>query len=195
MKALKNIILGLAIIFIILLIFNTFSIYNYSKVYSEKKSDFAIVLGAGTSNGVLSPVFKERINHGIYLFKKGTVDKIIFTGGTGEGQKFSDSKIARVYAIKNGIPSQDIFIEESSRYTHENLVQAKSIIDSLNISSALIVSDPLHMKRSMAIAQSIGMNCESSPTKTSMYKSTLPKFKSLLYETFFYTLGKLTFRY
>ena len=68
-------------------------------------------------------------------------------------------------------------------------------MDSHNFSTALIVSDPLHMKRSMELAISVKIECASSPTKTSMYQTTIPKLKFLAYETFFYTLGKLTLQH
>ncbi len=80
-------------------LYNSIIIYNYSFEYSEDICDVVIVLGAGTNNGKVSPIFKERINHGIYLYNKGVVSKIIFTGGYGEGQKLSDSKIAKEYAL------------------------------------------------------------------------------------------------
>ncbi|WP_052303999.1 YdcF family protein [Cellulophaga algicola] len=68
-------------------VLNSVRIYNYSFEYNEHKSDVAIVLGAGTNIGKLSPVFKERINHSILLYNKGIVKKIILTGGFGKGQK------------------------------------------------------------------------------------------------------------
>jgi len=191
MKIFKKTIQYIGIALLLFIIFNSIKIYRYSFEYSEKKSDVAIVLGAGTVNEIPSPVFKERINHSIYLYKKNVIKKILFTGGKGENQDISDSQIAKNYAIKNGIPPNDILIEESSLYTYQNLIYAKSIMDSLHFSTALIVSDPLHMKRSMELAISTNIKGESSPTKTSMYRTSLPKFKFLMYETFFYTLGKL----
>ncbi|MDG1915742.1 MAG: YdcF family protein [Crocinitomix sp.] len=195
MKWLKKGVKYIGIAIAVFMLFNAISIYQYSLKYSEKKSDVAIVLGAGTSDGIRSPVFTERINHGIYLYKKARINKIIFTGGKGENQTLSDSQIAKEYAIEQGVPSNDIFIEEHSIYTYENLAEAKLIMDSLHFSSALIVSDPIHMQRSMELAISAKIDCESSPTQTSMYKSTFPKLKFLAYETFFYTLGKLTFQH
>jgi uncharacterized SAM-binding protein YcdF (DUF218 family) len=148
----------------------------------------AIVLGAGTENNSVSPIYKERINHSIYLYNQGLVKKIIFTGGVGEEQNISDSEIAKEYALQNGIPEEDIITEKSSTITYENLSESKLIMDLLGFSTALIVSDPLHMKRSMMYANEIGINSKPSPTKTSMYKSFIPKGKSLVYETFFYSL-------
>jgi uncharacterized SAM-binding protein YcdF (DUF218 family) len=195
MKLLKKGVKYIGIALALLTLFNAIKIYQYAFEYSEKKSDVAIVLGAGTNKGKLSPVFTERINHSIYLYQKELIKKIIFTGGKGANQTLSDSQIAKKYAIEQGVPSNDILIEEHSAYTYENLAEAKLIMDSLHFSTALIVSDPIHMKRAMELAVLAKIECESSPTKTSMYKSTLPKLKFLVYETFFYTLGKLTFQH
>ncbi|MDW7693984.1 hypothetical protein R9C00_04440 [Flammeovirgaceae bacterium SG7u.111] len=68
-------------------------------------------------------------------------------------------------------------------------------MDSLQLKSALIVSDPLHMKRAMEISRTIGVNGKSSPTQTSMYRSWSTKFSLLLYESFFYNIGLLSERY
>ncbi|NOQ75871.1 MAG: YdcF family protein [Crocinitomix sp.] len=193
MKTLKKILRVVGILFLLLFMFNSIKIYSYSNEYSEEKSDVAIVLGAGTEGGELSPIFKERVNHGIYLYDNKIVEKIIFTGGTGEEQTLADSEIAKSYAIELGVPQEDILIEVNSQYTFENLLESKKIMDLNALVSALIISDPLHMKRSIELANSIDIECKPSPTSTSMYRSNFPKFKSLMYETFFYTLGKISF--
>lgn len=173
-------------------IINAFRIHEYSKIYTQEKADVAIVLGAGTNNGNLSPVFRERINHAIYLYKKQLVNQIIFTGGYGTDQATSDSQIAKQYAIKMGVSPTDLIIEEKSRYTVENLIESKNIMDSLNYKTALLISDPLHMKRAMKMAEELGINCQPSPTQSSMYRSWGTKWRSLCYETFFYSIGLLT---
>jgi uncharacterized SAM-binding protein YcdF (DUF218 family) len=86
---------------------------------------------------------------------------------------------------------KDILVEKKSRYTIENLIEAKKIMDSLNYKSALIISDPLHMKRSIELAKKLKIVCKPSPTKTTMYKSFVSKSKSLIYETFYFTLGEI----
>ena len=173
-------------------ILNAIRIYNYSFIYFETKSDVAIVLGAGTKDGELSPIFKERINHSIYLYKKGVVDKIIFTGGIGKGQMQSDSKIAKSYALNMKVHEKDILIEEKSLYTIENIIEAKRIMDSVELETALLVSDPIHMKRSIMLANYYNIKSKSSPTQTTMYKSFIPKMKQLIYETFFFSLREPT---
>jgi len=176
-------------LFVIWMFINGIRIHSYSSEYSEKKSDVAIILGAGTSKGKVSPVFRERINHGINLFRKGRVKALIFTGGYGKNQNLSDSRTAMLYAIANGVPEENIHIEEKSTITFTNLTHSKIIMNSSNYKTVLLVSDPYHMKRSVAMCEKLEIEVESSPTPTTMYKSFQPKIKSLIYESFFYNLG------
>lgn len=167
------------------------SIHDFSHNYCETNSHVAIVLGAGSSNGKLSLIFKERVNHALLLYKSKLVDKIIFTGGFGEGESISDSQSALEYAIENGVSKQDIYLEEKSTITYENLIFADSIMKANNLETTLIVSDPYHMCRSMAMCAKLDMNAKPSPTQTSMYKSCTTKFPSLIYETFYYNIDLL----
>lgn len=191
MKKWYKILIFPIIAFAIYFFFNAILIFKFSHQYFETKSDVAIVLGAGTANGKISNIFKERINHSKYLFDKHLVDKIIVTGGFGVGQKYADSEIAKRYLISQGVPENVILIEKHSKYTIENLVEAKKIMDSLGYNSALLVSDPLHMKRASNFSKKLNINTLPSPTKTTMYRSNTTKFKSLFYETFYYTLGEI----
>ena len=174
-----------------LFIFNAFVIYNYSFEYSENKSDVIIVLGTSIKDGKVSSVYRERINHGIYLYNKGLAKKIVFTGGLGKGQNETESSVAKKYALIKGIPNEAIITEEKSRSTYENFKFSKQLMDSLGFKTALIVSDPHHMKRAMAFANYYQMDCKPSPTKTSEFNSFVPKTMSLAYETVFYTIGEV----
>ncbi len=175
--------------------YNAIQIHTFSDTYFETKSDVAIILGAGTSNGKLSPVFRERVNHGVYLYQYGKVAYLIFTGGKGEGQNISDSQVAKDYAMAKGVSPDSIFIEEKSTVTLTNFIYAKELMKQQGFESALIVSDPLHMKRSMTICEGIGIHALPSPTPTTMYRSWKTKSRSLIYESFFYSLGRLVGRY
>ena len=115
-------------LFIYLLLFVFVDIYLYARTSEVKKADVAIVLGAGVNKNKLSPVFEERIKHGIWLYKGGFVDKLIFTGGKGKKKEYSEASVAKEYAIKNSVPSKDIFIEEKSTITQENLFYANKIL-------------------------------------------------------------------
>jgi uncharacterized SAM-binding protein YcdF (DUF218 family) len=164
------------------------SINQYSKKQSTKISDVAIILGAGSHNGIISPVFRERLNHAIKLYNTEIVENIIITGGFGSEETISDSQAGKNYVLSKGVPIENIYIEEKSLITQTNLINAKIIMNEHYWSSALIVSDPIHMKRAMALSSKFRINGEASPTQTSMYKSWQAKFEFLFYESFYYSV-------
>ena len=182
----KKLIVVIICSILFLLTFTAFEIIDYGNKDNKTHSDVAIILGAGTYGDEVSPVFRERINHGIWLYENGFVDYLIFTGGVGEGNTKSDALVAKEYAISKSVPEEVIFIEEKSTITEENLEYAKEIMDENAFRNAIIVSDPLHMKRAMLMAKDYGIEGVSSPTTTSMYKSIKTKIPFLLREEFFY---------
>lgn len=174
-------------LFVIYVIYTAVSIVSYGTKDEKTRCDAAIILGAGTWNGEVSPVYRERLNHGIWLYKNGYVDHLIVTGGTGEGSSVSDAEAAKQYVISQSVPEDVILIEERSTITEENLEYSKAIMDEKDLHTAIIVSDPLHMKRAMVMAKDYGLDACSSPTPTTMYKSFRTKAPFLAREVFFYT--------
>ena len=162
------------------------SIWRYGAVDETRPADVAIVLGAGTFNGVVSPVYRERINHGVWLYQNGYVKKLILTGGYGAGSTVSDAAAAGQYAISMGMPEADILLEEGSAITQENLQYARELMEEAGDETALVVSDPLHMKRAMLLAKDAGIEAYASPTPTSRYRSLKTKAKFLAREVLYY---------
>ena len=182
------ILISLLIVFLLILcvMITAVSIAQYGKLDEKAHCNVAIVLGAATSNGEVSPVYRERINHGIWLYENGYVDNLILIGGIGKGNEMSDARAAKQYAMEKGIPEQVILIEEKSMITEENLEHAKAIMDEHSLDTAIIVSDPLHMKRAMLMANDYGIDAYSSPTPTTMYRSAKTQIPFLAREVFFY---------
>ncbi|HEX8131159.1 MAG TPA: YdcF family protein [Pyrinomonadaceae bacterium] len=161
-------------------------IYSYRNAGSDAPADAAIVLGAAVWGAEVSPVFRERINHGIDLYRKGKVRKLIFTGGQGNKGELTESAGARQYALQSGIPAEDILIEEKSHTTYENILYAKQLADAQGVREVLIVSDPLHMKRAMAMARDVGLLANPSPTPSTRYQGLKSQATLLAHETYYY---------
>lgn len=185
----KRITKGLLLILAILLVtvgLLASRIYTYSNAGSDGPADAAIVLGAAVWGTQVSPVFKERINHGIDLYQNRKVRKLIFTGGQGNSNEPTESSAARRYALQRGIPAGDILIEEKSHTTYENILYAKQIADANGLRKVLIVSDPLHMKRAVAMARDAGLVADPSPTPTTRYQGVRSQAHLLAHETYYY---------
>lgn len=59
------------------------------------------------------------------------------------------------------------------------------------MSTVIIVSDPLHMKRAMLMAKNYGLNAYSSPTPSTKYTTMKSKTLFLAREVFFYIAYKI----
>ncbi len=162
------------------------SIYFYGNNNNVIKADAAIVLGAAVWGEEPSPVFRERINHSINLYKNGDVRTIIFTGGIGDRDETAEAVIGKRYAITQGVKSSDILIETESRTTNQNLKNAQKVALSHQLTKFLIVSDPLHLKRAVLMARDLGMDAYPSPTPTTRYRTLNSQLEFLTRETYFY---------
>ena len=161
-------------------------IYSFRTATYDSPADAAVVLGAAVWTMDPSPVFKERINHAINLYRKGRVRKLIFTGGQGNPGEPTEASAARDYALQSGLPASDILIEDKSHTTYENIVNAKHLADTHGLRTVLIVSDPLHMKRAMTMARDVGLEAHPSPTPSTRYQGMRSQLKLLMHETYYY---------
>ncbi|MEW9671534.1 YdcF family protein [Ammoniphilus sp. 3BR4] len=183
---LKRLVLGISLLSIIFVGNIAMSIWTFKADIPMPKTDAAIVLGAAVWGADPSPVFRERINHAVWLYKHGYAGKIIFTGGSGSSDELAESYVAKRYAIGSGVKEESILMEEKSKITEENLRYAYQVAKEHDLRTFSIVSDPLHMKRSMMLAKDMGMEAYPSPTPTSVYKSMDTRLSFLGRETFFY---------
>jgi uncharacterized SAM-binding protein YcdF (DUF218 family) len=157
-----------------------------------RPADAIIVLGAAAYDAKPSPVFEERIRHGIDLYKRGLAPKLIFTGGYGGvGARFSESQVARRYALRQGVPDKAILIESLSRNTHDNLRQASLLMQQHQLHEVIVVSDPLHMARALRISRDLGIRAVGSPTPTSRFRTFATRWRFLLQEVYFFHRDRL----
>ena len=162
------------------------SIVRYAERDEAAPADCIIVLGAGTNGKIPNAVFRERLHHAVTLYEGGYADIILLTGGYSPGNEHSDAYIAGQYLQSLGVSAEAILLEERSTITQENLQFAKEIMESEGFSTCILVSDPLHMKRSMMMAKDYEIEAYSSPTPTTRYQTWKTKLPFLARETFFY---------
>ena len=79
-----------------------------------------------------------------------------------------------------------MLFEEISRTTQQNLSEALAVMRKNGLKSAVIVSDPLHMRRAMWMAHDLGIKASSSPTPSSRYRSTTTRASFLARELYFF---------
>jgi uncharacterized SAM-binding protein YcdF (DUF218 family) len=153
--------------------------------YPSGVADAAVVLGAAVWNEEPSPVFDQRISHAINLYFAHRVDYLIFTGGVGRNDRLAEADVGRQRATDAGIPANNILVDTDSVTTCENLVNALELAAQNEILTFVIVTDPLHTRRSITIATDLGMAAYPSPTPTSRYTTWRSQVPFLARETYF----------
>ena len=143
------------------------------------------MLGAAIVDNRPSPVFAARLDHAIDLYAAGRVQGLVLTGGRSSEDYESEAAVARRYAMDRGVPPDAIAIEEVSRTTMSNLREARTVMTRIDAISALIVSDPLHLRRAMAMADRLDMQAHAAPTPYSKYRSWQTRLPFLLREVLF----------
>ena len=160
----------LVISILVLVLWSAADIAIFAQRTDDVQADAAIVLGAAAWGNRPSPIFRERINHGIRLYEAGQVDTLIFTGGQGRRGRSTEAEIGRSYAIQRGVPASDILLENQSRNTGENLANVVGISAENNLDTFLIVSTPFHQRRAVFVARQLGLDAYTSPTRTTRWR-------------------------
>lgn len=160
-------------------------VYQYAQNELPKgyHGDVAVVLGAAAWDVRPSPVFRERINHAITLYRTGQVNKLAFTGGTPKKGFMTEAEVGRRYALRQGIPERDIVLENTSRDTYQNLVNIQPVLREHELNKVVVVSDPYHLARAAAVANDIGLKADFSGTPTSRFSDNEKKLKFMLQES------------
>lgn len=185
-KAFRKISFVISIAIALLPIALGIDIYTYPQEELRESADAAIVLGAAIWEAEPSPVFRERLNHAVNLYKTEKVKKVILTGGVGEKDKFAEAEVGEKYLIENGVPATDILKETQSRTTFQNLKNSIPILSENNLQSVLIISDPLHLRRAVKMAKDLDLDAFPAPTPTTRYQSFASQFSFLSREIYFY---------
>lgn len=129
-----------------------------------RRADAILVLGAAQYNGRPSPVLKARLDHALDLYQRGYAERLIFTGGVGQGDTLSEGEVSRRYAVDAGVPDSVILVERQGVTSAESMGYAAALMRANDLRSALVVSDSYHMMRLDVLARRSGIRPWRAPT-------------------------------
>ena len=121
---------------------------NFKSYRTSNKLVVGVVLGAAVwSNNKPSPSLSARVDKAIDLYKKKIIDKIQLTGSNAPGE-LSEAKVALFYMYKRLVNMDDIWLEENTTSTTEQVRFIKNnLINQNNVGSVVIISDSYHLTR------------------------------------------------
>ncbi len=127
---------------------------TYSTADAPQKP-VAIVFGARVRrNGVLSPVLADRVLTAVELYKSGKVRKLLMTGDNSR-KEYDEPTAMKDFAVKHGVPPEDIALDYAGFRTYDSCYRAKAIF---GVTSAILVTQKFHLPRAVYTARHLGIN-------------------------------------
>lgn len=130
-------------------------------------SDTIIILGAKLIGRTPSTILRLRLDEALTLYKAGYATRIIVSGAQGKDEEISEAAGMQNYLINQGIPPENILLDENSFSTYQNLANSKIIMHEQGFKTAIIVSNSSHIRRSLVIAHNLGIQATGAPAPMS----------------------------
>ncbi len=155
-----------------------------------RQSQAIVVLGAAQYNGRPSPVFRARLDHTADLYREHVAPLIVVTGGKQTGDNFTEATSGANYLHEKGVPDSAIVRETTSHTSWESLAAAARVLREREEKRVVLVSDPFHALRIRSIANELGLDAVTSPTRTSPIRG-LGEWRRFLSEALRVAAGRI----
>jgi uncharacterized SAM-binding protein YcdF (DUF218 family) len=157
--------------------------------YESQHAGAIVVMGAAQYNGVPSPDLAARLDEAELLWRQHSATDIMVTGSKQAGDRYTEAQASARYLTAAGIPARDI-LEAGGNDSWNNLALAAPVLLGRGDGTVLVVTDPFHEDRSLAIATDVGLTPYPTPTRTSPITglSTVPYYAK---ETVGVALGRI----
>lgn len=163
-RKMRNILLLLAGLFlfgILSVAIINFYMIGYADRYTiteEEASDLAdidciMVLGCGVYQNNPTPLLEDRLKRGVAVFQTGVSPKILMSGDHGQ-ENYDEVNVMKQYALDQGIPEEDIFMDHAGFSTYESMCRAREIF---GIDKMIIVTQKYHLPRAVYLARKLGI--------------------------------------
>ena len=130
------------------------SILNPEQAAQLEDVDCIIVLGCQVKDdGRLSHMLEDRVKRGVALYHAGAAPKLLMSGDHGR-ENYDEVDAMKRYAVENGVPVADVFMDHAGFSTYETMYRAKAIFGAKKV---LIVTQQYHLYRALYIARQLGL--------------------------------------
>ncbi|MDA8355709.1 MAG: YdcF family protein [Actinomycetota bacterium] len=167
------VIVGLVAYFAVTLV----QVWLTSRQYDPRPAQAIVVMGAAQYNGIPSPDLRARLDQALLLFQQGYSHLVGVTGSKEKGDVYTESEAGARYLEDHGVPARDV-LEAGGDDSWRNLSELAPELRARGVHTVLVVTDPFHEDRSMAIASALGFTPFPAPTQTSPITgtATIPYF-------------------
>lgn len=166
--------------FLLLLVFALSSWINAMTPLRLFHYDYILVLGSGLVEDKVPPLLAGRILRGMAVYRRQNArqrfSKLVFSGGQGPDEGLPEGEAMADFAMAQGIPKEDVLVEDQSRSTRENLLFARTVLEKDwkargmgHPFRVLVVTNRFHLFRALLLAKSLDFPCHGTGSETPFY--------------------------
>lgn len=157
------------------------------------EADVILVMGARLNRGKVTRDFQERLGEAA---RHGSTRPVIVLGGMAAGDGPTEAAAGRSWLVGRGLDKKNIFVEESSRNSLENLAHARTLMRRHNFRRPLLITSRYHLARSSILASGLGISYYLLPAEYPTLRHPAALMRSLFEALMinWYYVGRATAR-
>lgn len=118
------------------------------------EADCVLVLGALVHGDErLSGVLQDRMDTAIAIYEAGKADVLLLSGDHGQTD-YDEVNAMMDYAIAQGVPEEDIFLDHAGFSTYESMYRARDVFC---VKSMIVVTQQINLYRAVYDARRLGL--------------------------------------
>jgi uncharacterized SAM-binding protein YcdF (DUF218 family) len=131
-----------------------------------RNADVIVVLGAAQLDGRPGEVLQARLDEAKRIYDLGLAPRIITVGAGAPGDRTTEAASGKYWLTTNGVKSKNVTALEVGRDTWVSTENYVKFMQLKKMKDVIIVTDPFHCRRSMTMANDLGVVATCSPVQT-----------------------------
>ena len=134
---------------------------------AQKDADCILVLGALVrKDGSPSYMLQDRLDVGIKLYKAGAAPKLLLSGDHGQ-VRYDEVNVMKEYALEQGVPKKDIFLDHAGFSTYDSIYRAKAVFQ---VEKMIVVTQGYHQYRALYGCEKMGIDAWGAAADQTTYR-------------------------
>ena len=159
----RKVVAAVVLAVVVVVLWTAFQVWWVARGDSHSRSDVIVVLGASQFDGRPSTVFRARLQHAKALYDDGVAPRVVTVGGSAPGDRFTEAAAGAKFLSDRGVTAVAV---GEGRNTLQSLKALDATMQARGWRSAVLVTDPWHSLRSRRMARDLGIDADTSPSRT-----------------------------
>lgn len=165
-KLIRRIIAAVLLVAIVIPLYAVGVTWSAARNTLTRNADVIVVLGAAQLNGRPGDVLEARLTEAKRIYDAGLAPLIITVGAKAPGDRTTEAASGKAWLVNKGISGKKIIALQVGRDTWVSTENYVKTMKERKLSNVIVVTDPYHCRRSMTMANDLGVTATCSPVKT-----------------------------